>query len=102
MAYSWEEERKGSGMSSTGGAGFESAREVYRRPVEPVSSTPPASLIRSESTGSRPRSTPFVRAEPYGTPFDQVEAHEAQTWSNAASDRAYDFYGQHSPNRRHL
>lgn len=54
MAYSWEEERKGGGMSSTGGAGFESAREVYRRP-KPTSSVP-ASRTRSESAGGRSRS----------------------------------------------
>lgn len=63
MAYSWEEEKRGGGMSSTGGAKFESAREVYRKPEpEPVSrssrrsdggSPPSRRVMREDSLSSR-------------------------------------------------
>ncbi len=74
MAYSWEEERTGGGMSSTDGKGFESARAAYRSP-KPSSTPRSTTKSKPASSGSRSRSSSssaskprFAKPKPGATP----------------------------------
>lgn len=78
MGYSWEKESSGGGMSSTGGAGFSSAREAYKETTprsRPASSPSRSTVSRPASDGgSRLRSEAksetarFPKARPGATP----------------------------------